>query len=485
MLDELIKNQCKKVNKIIMVSLWIVIVAHLGYVLAKLDPEKNLFRSLVLVIINIIAMIFNRKDNLAKIVKYINVFGLIVLAITYNDFNIMTVIIMITTLVAIGMYMDIQFFKKIIVIINLGEILIQFLMVEFDMIEAVNTFMAINLILVIMYFITKWNQDAIAQSQSEMKKSNELLLKLENAFESIEISTKNLNEYVAKNNERLELISENSSNLINNMEQVSDGVNGQSESLLNINSMMRKAKNKMQETYGNSKQTANIANTSKDVIDESSKIVDEMNINMNGVKVAVEKASNEVKSLDENTDIIVKFLDQIKDIAEQTNLLSLNASIEAARAGEAGKGFAVVAEEVKELAEESGNLVKEIDKVISLMRSKTKNVLEEVSNVQEVTDSGIETSVKVNETFNKLQSYFNEIDTNIKNELENTHDVNEMFIAIGDETTSISSISEEHSASAEEMISITKEQNIKITEVTEGMKKIYELSEDLKKLLDN
>ncbi len=52
-------------------------------------------------------------------------------------------------------------------------------------------------------------------------------------------------------------------------------------------------------------------------------------------------------------------------IASQTNLLALNAAIEAARVGEAGRGFAVVAEEVRKLAEESGNAAKNISSLIS------------------------------------------------------------------------------------------------------------------------
>ena len=87
-------------------------------------------------------------------------------------------------------------------------------------------------------------------------------------------------------------------------------------------------------------------------------------------KNSLQEAIEQSKTVEQ----INELADGILTITSQTNLLALNAAIEAARAGEAGKGFAVVADEIRNLAENSKDMVTRIQEV-------TNTILEAVNNL--------------------------------------------------------------------------------------------------------
>ena len=74
----------------------------------------------------------------------------------------------------------------------------------------------------------------------------------------------------------------------------------------------------------------------------------------------------------------------VSEIAANSNLLGLNAAIEAARAGEHGRGFAVVAEEIRKMAVNSSNSVKDIAGILKTIQHDTSYVVDTLAKTAEL-----------------------------------------------------------------------------------------------------
>lgn len=182
---------------------------------------------------------------------------------------------------------------------------------------------------------------------------------------------------------------------------------------------------------------------------------------------------NAIHKLDASSNNINSIVSTISSIADQTNLLSLNASIEAARAGEFGKGFAVVAEEVRKLAEISGESTHEIATLIEAMQVETKNAIKLIETTLQVIN-------EQDRIVNNTEDTFNEIADTIQLN-------SEMIKAIGKSVEKILNTKDELLESTKVAFDITQETAAATQEVTASVEEqsaSMELLTDLAVTLD-
>lgn len=139
------------------------------------------------------------------------------------------------------------------------------------------------------------------------------------------------------------------------------------------------------------KEASEIASAGKKVVEESVESI-------SNISKTVETSAKTIYGLGESSQQIEEIIMVIKDIAEQTNLLALNAAIEAARAGEQGRGFAVVADEVRKLAERTGNSTGEISQKIEKIQKDINISVKSIEDGKAQVEEGVKLSVKARES---------------------------------------------------------------------------------------
>jgi methyl-accepting chemotaxis protein len=173
-----------------------------------------------------------------------------------------------------------------------------------------------------------------------------------------------------------------------------------------------------QEIRGVTEELSSQSQTTRDVVIDVCRSLNHTDEVMNDLSKNHGTMEERINDLIAQASKIGEINELIQEIVTQTSLLALNAAIEAAHAGEHGRGFSIVAQEIRKLAEQSGQAVKRSTSIVQNIESGIRQVVSSVDREKKSVSLGL---VEMNKTREKMDVIFNsflKVDQHVSKTLE-------------------------------------------------------------------
>jgi len=175
----------------------------------------------------------------------------------------------------------------------------------------------------------------------------------------------------------------------------------------------------------------------------------EISQQINASTQLIHKTVDQTAKTSEQSELLMSYankvngvLDLISNISHQTRLLSLNATIEAERAGDMGKGFAVVAGEVRVLASQTEDSVKQIQQTITDVQNASIHISSALGQTRQNVDAVNSAAAVMSTAAEKQSSVTSNISQTMQEAAKATNEVTRSIEQIVDSVAKTSAASD-------------------------------------------
>ena len=224
---------------------------------------------------------------------------------------------------------------------------------------------------------------------------------------------------------------------------------------------------------------ADVTNNTVERVREGRRSIDEVVSYMEQIKKGSETVDAAISALGKSSEEISHSVEVIGSIAEQTNLLALNAAIEAARAGEHGRGFAVVAEEVRKLAEESGEFSKRISETMQSVQADMERAVEAGKHGSEFVGHGLDSVRTADNVFQSIAESIQQLGDGVKDITTGIRQMEGETQTVRARIEEIQKVSTANADGAQSVSAATEEQSASMQEVAAATRRLSNLADEL------
>ncbi|GAB4056939.1 methyl-accepting chemotaxis protein [Uliginosibacterium sediminicola] len=264
---------------------------------------------------------------------------------------------------------------------------------------------------------------------------NQLLDKLCQSFANVQRSASQVLQVAADTDKSSKLITQNS-------RAQSEASNAVAQAVEQMAGAIAQAESNAQEACLHTEQSSTQARASAQVVMDTVHGIE-------SIASSVLAASEKISAVRGHTDEISRVANIIGEIADQTNLLALNAAIEAARAGEQGRGFAVVADEVRKLAERTGNSTKDISHLIERVQGGTRDAVASMEAAVSEVHAGVASGKRAGESIADIEAGTTRVVAEVDEITSAIHEQSRMSQTITQQVERIVSVTEHNKEQAE------------------------------------
>ncbi|WP_371377469.1 methyl-accepting chemotaxis protein [Sporomusa aerivorans] len=318
----------------------------------------------------------------------------------------------------------------------------------------------------------------LAENFSAMVKSLQLLV------QKVSVSS----EKVTASSQQLTATSEQSaqaaSHIADAVTNIAEETAKQNYIVNEMNTLVQQMSEDINNAASNVRQAADAAEQSAETATQGEKQIFLAVNQMENIEKTVTCSAAAVAELGRHSHTIGQIVSTITSLASQTNLLALNAAIEAARAGEAGKGFAVVAEEVRKLAEQSGEAAKQVSEIISMIQSETDKAVKTMESGSSEVQSGVAVIKTTGEAFHDIVVLVKKVLEQVIQSRQLLEDTAASSSKLMGANQKVENVTKTTAAQSETISASTQQQSASVEEIAASSQELAHMAEELSKLVN-